>query len=336
MELRCNRFIKCITIIITILLFIFAYYKLFIIREVVNILLIAFILSYVLKPIYKTLCNKIKIKKDIVAIILLLCIFLSIFLMVISITPKILSQDISSSFQNIINEINNNELLEKFNITDQFKNKLIDKINKSVEIYSIKLLSIANRLSKNLISIIIIPIVCYYFLAHGEYLIDKMMLVFPADRRQLIKKFGIDIDKVLSRYVISQISLSIIVGIMTFLALIFLKVKFALILSIINGVFNIIPYFGPILGVIPALIIALMDSPLKFLLTIIALGAIQQIEGNFIAPQITASSTEMHPLVIIILLILGEKLGGLIGMILIIPIVVIIKVIYDDLDYYLF
>lgn len=336
MNLIYNKLLKYSIIASIILLSIFTYYKFFVIREVVNILIIAFILSYILKPIYKTFCNKMKIKKEIIAIILLLSVFLAISLIVISIIPKILSEDISSNFQNIIKEINNNKLLQELNFTKSLKNRFIGTINSAVDEYSIKFLNVVSRLSKNLISIIIIPIVCYYFLAYGEYLINKIMLIFPSNKRQIIKKFCTDIDRVLSRYVISQIVLSVIVGLMTFLALILLKIRFALMLSILNGVFNIVPYFGPILGVIPALIISLMESPLKFLLTAIALGAIQQIEGNFIAPQITASSIEMHPLVIIILLILGEKIGGLAGMILIIPIAVIIKVIYDDLDYYLF
>lgn len=162
------------------------------------------------------------------------------------------------------------------------------------------------------------------------------MLIFPVSQREIIKSFMNDIDKVLSRYVLSQIELSVIVIIMTFILLTVLGIRFALILAIINGLFNIIPYFGPILGMIPALAIALVSNPLKCILTFIGLGAIQQIEGNFIAPQVTASSTDIHPLIIIILLVLGEKLGGIIGMILIIPLFVILKVVYDDLDYYLF
>ena len=238
--------------------------------------------------------------------------------------------------EGFINNLNNNQFLVDSNFISGFGNKIYDKINASILVYSSKLSEIMKILSRNLIAIIIVPIVAYYFLAHGKYLSNKIMLIFPVSQREIIKSFMNDIDKVLSRYVLSQIELSVIVIIMTFILLTVLGIRFALILAIINGLFNIIPYFGPILGMIPALSIALVSNPLKCILTFIGLGAIQQIEGNFIAPQVTASSTDIHPLIIIILLVLGEKLGGIIGMILIIPLFVILKVVYDDLDYYLF
>ncbi len=336
MRFKENRWICYLAIIIFIAIVAFLYYKLLFIREVVTIILAAFILSYALKPIYKSLCKRLKLKKGTVAIILLSSIFLAIVAIIMTIIPKILGQDILSNFEGLMNDFNNNILYSNSNLISGVGNKIYSKINQSIANYSIKFSDMIKVLSRNLIAIIIIPIIAYYFLAHGEYLSNKMMLIFPVNQREIIKSFGRDIDKILSKYVLSQIELSVIVMIMTFILLTILNVKFAIILAIINGLFNIIPYFGPILGMLPALIIALMDSPLKFILTIIALGAIQQIEGNLIAPQITASSTDIHPLIIIILLVLGEKLGGLIGMILIVPLFVIAKVVYDDLDYYLF
>ena len=115
-----------------------------------------------------------------------------------------------------------------------------------------------------------------------------------------------------------------------------LRVKFPFVLSIINAIANIIPYFGPIIGGVPIIFIALTGSVTIGILATIGVIVIQQVEGNFLAPKITGDSTNMHPIIIIILLILGEKLGGVIGMILIVPIAVIIKVIYDDINYYLF
>lgn len=113
-------------------------------------------------------------------------------------------------------------------------------------------------------------------------------------------------------------------------------VRFAFILAVLNGILNIIPYFGPIIGGIPAVIIALIDSPVKALWTIIGVFILQQIEGNILSPKITGDSTNMHPIIIIILLLIGEKMGGFLGMVLAVPIGVIIKVIYDDINDYLF
>ena len=79
-----------------------------------------------------------------------------------------------------------------------------------------------------------------------------------------------------------------------------------------------------------------MESPNKALWTAFVVFIIQQIEGNILSPKITGDSTNMHPIIIIILLLIGEKVGGFIGMIIIVPIAVIIKVIYEDINDYLF
>lgn len=127
-----------------------------------------------------------------------------------------------------------------------------------------------------------------------------------------------------------------IIGVLTFFILIIFKVKFPLWISLLNAAFNIIPYFGPIFGAIPAVVVAFIDSPIKGLYIMLAMIVIQQIEGNILSPQITGNSINMHPFMIIILLLIGDKFGGFMGMILVVPIAVIIKVIYDDINYYLF
>ena len=176
----------------------------------------------------------------------------------------------------------------------------------------------------------------YYFLADGELIYNKLLLIFPTDKRILIRKINGNIDKVLSRYIISQLLLSGIIGVLTFIMLIILGIKLPLILAILNAIANIIPYFGPIIGGAPIVFIALMQSPTKAILALIGAFVIQQIEGDLLAPKITGVCINFHPIIIIILLILGGKIGGAAGMILAVPILVIIKVIYDDINYYLF
>ena len=74
----------------------------------------------------------------------------------------------------------------------------------------------------------------------------------------------------------------------------------------------------------------------KGIIATVGVLVIQQIEGNFLSPKITGDSTDMHPIVIIILLIIGEKIGGAVGMVLCVPLAVIVKVIYEDINYYIF
>jgi len=115
-----------------------------------------------------------------------------------------------------------------------------------------------------------------------------------------------------------------------------MKIDFPLILSLINGIFNIIPYFGPIFGIVPIILIGLLASPKIALYTALWLFALQQIEGSILSPKIIGESISMHPLTVILLLTIGGKVGGILGMILAVPLGVVFKVIYEDINYYLF
>ena len=170
----------------------------------------------------------------------------------------------------------------------------------------------------------------------GDRLFSRMMLILPTNKREVAQNIVMDINKVLKRYISGQLYLCGIIGILTFILLLSLQIKFPLWIAIFNALFNIIPYFGPIFGMVPAVIVALMISPAKALWVLIGMILIQQIEGNILSPKITGDSIEMHPFVIIVLLLIGDKFGGFIGMIVVVPIAVVIKVLYDDINYYLF
>jgi predicted PurR-regulated permease PerM len=194
----------------------------------------------------------------------------------------------------------------------------------------------ALNLGESLISFAVVPIIVYYFLSESQMISNKLIRFFPVSKRKLLRKVSADIDKVLGRYVISQFLLCFIIGVLTLIILMALDVSYPLLLSVVNAVFNIVPYFGPLFGAIPAIIVALLRSPQTAIWTAICLYIIQQLEGDVISPKITGDSVCLHPLMVIILLIIGGKIGGIVGMVLAIPVGVILKIIYEDLNYYLF
>ncbi|MPQ43106.1 AI-2E family transporter, partial [Clostridium tarantellae] len=226
--------------------------------------------------------------------------------------------------------------LDQSNTLKILSQQFTEKFNIFIKNISLKIFDTLIDLGENIIALAVVPVLTYYFLAYSDMLCNRIAYLIPVGKRAIIRKIGKNIDKILGKYILGQLILSVIVGVMTFIAMVLLKIKFPLLVSIFNALLNIIPYFGAILGMIPAILVAIMDGSMKVVWVIIAFIIIQQIEGNIISPQITASSINMHPLAILILLLIGDKLGGLLGMILIIPIAVVIKVIYEDLDYYLF
>ena len=335
------KILKYILVAVVLVIVVILYAKVKTINSIVNIIFISFILAYALKPLRNMLCDKCRLKKRISSIIILFSIVVSISLFIYILIPSIIRE--SSNIGNILDNIDTyiEALSRKIKINNiSFFENIYSQISDEVNLF---LITFSNNLFDNLIacleslvSFAIVPIVTYYFLVDGDLIFNKLLLVLPTEKRVIAKKFLIQIDKVLSRYIISQLFLSVIIGLLTTVALFILDVKFAILLGVFNGVLNIIPYFGPIIGGIPAIFIALMESPNKALWTLIVVFIIQQIEGNILSPKITGDSTNMHPIMIIILLLIGEKLGGFIGMIIIVPIGVIIKVIYEEINDYLF
>lgn len=336
-----KKIINFIILILSVFLIFILYFKIKTINSVVNIILISLIFSYSLKPIRNILTERLKLNKRAASILIILGIFMIIGIFLYILIPSILKE--SNNIGDIIGNIDDyiDGLYSKLKINDiEFlKNIYViinEKLNTFLVSFSESFLTNILEGMENIISLAIIPIVTYYFLVDGELLFNKLLLILPTEKRIVIKKVLTHIDKVLSRYIVSQLFLSLIIGVITSIALLILGVNFAIPLGIFNGVLNIIPYFGPIIGGIPAVFVALIASPKKALITVLVVFLIQQIEGNILSPKITGDSTNMHPIMIIILLLIGEKLGGFVGMIIAVPIGVIIKVIYEDINDYLF
>ena len=327
--------------IIIFVVVIFMAIKIPIVKQLINLVFISFIAAYILKPLYMLLIKKGVNKKAASALIIvgLLSLILLIFIVVI---PSIFreSLDINKAINDLqkylINANMKIKVLSRSKVMSSIMTTIYQKSNTQILLIFDKILDSIMGLGENILTYMVSPLIIYYFLCDSENMINKALIVFPPESRNVIKKIIEDIDKVLGRYIISQLILCGIISIATFLILMFMKVDFPLILSLINGIFNIIPYFGPIFGVIPIILIALLASPKIALYTALWLFALQQIEGSILSPKIIGDSISMHPLTVILLLVIGGKVGGILGMILAVPLGVVIKVVYEDLNYYLF
>jgi predicted PurR-regulated permease PerM len=315
--------------------------KIPLIKQLINLVFISFIVSYILKPIYILLITQ-GVNKKVASSLIILGLIILILITFMVLIPSAFSG--SLNIDKSINELGNYLYNANMKIKGFNKNKVIaniinaiyQKVNVQIIVIFDKILNSIMGLSENIITYMVSPLIIYYFLCDSENMINKALIVFPPESRNVIKKIIEDIDKILGKYIISQLILCGIITVATFFILTFMKVDFPLILSLINGVFNIIPYFGPIFGVVPAILIGLLQSPKTALYTALWLIALQQIEGTILSPKIIGESISMHPLTVIILLLIGENVGGILGMILAVPLGVVIKVIYEDLNYYLF
>ena len=311
------------------------------IKEIINIIFISFSLSYVLNPAKEFLMTKLKVNKRTSSLIIILIVVGLIIGGITVMLPSFVDElaSVGDVFDNVEKFYNN--IADKFNLNsipgiNSIYNSIVEQGHGLLTSVSDNLLDYILEASSKILSLAVILIIIYYFMCDGDKLFSRMMLILPTNKREVTQNIVMDINKVLKRYISGQLYLCGIIGILTFILLLSLQIKFPLWIAIFNALFNIIPYFGPIFGMVPAVIVALMISPAKALWVLIGMILIQQIEGNILSPKITGDSIEMHPFVIIVLLLIGDKFGGFIGMIVVVPIAVVIKVLYDDINYYLF
>ncbi|MCL1631160.1 AI-2E family transporter [Sporolactobacillus sp. CPB3-1] len=177
------------------------------------------------------------------------------------------------------------------------------------------------------LTVVTVPFILFYMLKDGHRLPHAVTRFFPQKYHNEVNHILSDLNDTLSSYIHGLIIVASFVGISSCIGFAIIGLPFSLLLGLIVGVTNIIPYLGPILGAIPALIIALMDSPAKALLVLAVIVAVQQLDGHLISPLVMGKRLNTHPLTIIILLLVSGKWIGPIGMILAVPTYAMIKTI---------
>lgn len=184
-----------------------------------------------------------------------------------------------------------------------------------------------------LIAIILGPLLGIYILKDAGRLRTVFIRALPGKFKRQVSDIIDRINNVGGRYIRAQILVSIIVGLLCTLVLFLLKVDFAVLLGFIAGVFNLIPFLGPVIGAIPAALAALFVSPLTALLVILLFIGIQQLDNYVISPNIMKYQVGVHPAIVIFILIAAGAAFGFLGLLVAVPLAAIVQAV---MKYYLF
>ncbi len=301
-------------------------------------ILVAGFLYYLLNPIIN-LMGKTKIKRK-YGIIIILLLFVGIFsLLIVSVLPVLVKQigefvtnipELIKSLESYSKEIINQPWLKDFNIE-----KSMDKLDLSIgNIANVVFSGITNSVgsifgavANTTIVIFTAPIILFYMFKDGQFFRPAVAKFFPKEfRGQLIELLG-QMNNTIASYISGQALVCLMVGIFTFIGYLIIGMPYALLLGIIAGITNIIPYVGPYIGAAPAVIIGLTISPTKAILVALVVLVVQQIDGNFISPNVIGKTLDIHPLTIIVILLVAGNLAGLLGMILGVPFYAVVKTI---------
>lgn len=179
--------------------------------------------------------------------------------------------------------------------------------------------------------LVLTPFFFFFMLKDHDKFVPFITQFFTGKKKRWIEKTFKDVDYVLSSYIRGQLLISLILATMLFIGYYFVGLRFALLLSVFALFMNVIPFFGPWIAFVPAVLTALFQDPkLVIMVSIITLVA-QQIDANLITPNIMGKTLSIHPLTIITILLAAGKIAGFIGILLAVPAYAVGKTIISNI-----
>ena len=223
-----------------------------------------------------------------------------------------------------------NDIFDNLNLQPEYISLITDKFGEAIT-YIITLISnlvpvIGNFIvgaTSSILNIIIGIIISIYILIDKEKFMalgKKIVYALCSEEKaKFILRLATQSNMTFSRFIGGKILDSFIIGLLTFVILTIFKMPYILLISVIVGVTNIIPFFGPFIGGIPAAIIILFVSPIQALWFVVIIIVIQQIDGNIIGPKILGDSIGISAFWILFSLLVAAKFMGFVGMIIGVP-----------------
>ncbi|OOO00733.1 MAG: hypothetical protein ATN35_01125 [Epulopiscium sp. Nele67-Bin004] len=326
-----------------------------IIRRILSMftpLFIGFFIAYLVDPFVDVYLGKIKYigesKKrafaTLFAIITIICIFGLFIMMIVMNMRNVLNE---TSIENIAETIN--AYLEMFNqsvenmvtssnvesvsaVIRQLLTKIYSFIDGIVNNFTQGIVDTLTALGESVIDIVLGIIIAVYLILDKPKLLkiwnNILKIICKNKLYKELTEIGRAINTVMTGYIRGQILDALTMAILTSIVLTIIGLDFAVIIGVVAGVFNIIPYFGPIVGLVLAGVIGAVGAePQKGLYAIIAVLALQQLDAWVIVPKIIGENVKLHPIVVLLAIVVGGELFGIWGMLAGVPVVALIRVV---------
>ncbi|WLR57055.1 AI-2E family transporter [Mesobacillus subterraneus] len=224
--------------------------------------------------------------------------------------------------------INDNQL--GFINADEIKQRALKYMSNILQSLGENLMTVFSVITSIATVLVVVPFLAFFFLKDDEKLRPYILKLIPEEHVQEGNKILQDIDKTLFTYVTGQFIIALVDGTLMYIGYKIIGLEYALILAIFTMFLTVVPFLGPILGVIPALFVALTSSPMMMLKVLIVLGVVQQLEGNLVTPQVMGKKLSIHPITVILLLIAAGSLYGFVGILIAIPLYSVVKIVIKD------
>jgi len=303
-------------------------------------LLLALLLSILLRPIVSFLCNKWRFPHVIAAAVaVLLCIlFLSGIVFFISWQVGDIANDWVKIKSNVDIHFHNIQvwIKLKFNLSLKEQNIYIkEATERSINKNSSMMGNTLNSFTDALVSMVIIPIYTFLFLIYRVLLINFLSKLFKAEHQHTLFDILLNVKIAIRSFLVGLLTEMLIVASLTSLGYFIIGAQYALLLGVITGILNLIPYVGITLAGLLSIIATLTGSTdLSMVLGVLIVNIVVQfLDNNFLVPLVVSSKVKVNALVSLVGILAGGAIAGVAGMFLAIPIIAILKVIFDRIDF---
>ncbi|QAT39706.1 AI-2E family transporter [Clostridium sp. JN-9] len=329
------------------------------IANLVKPLIIALIIAYLLKPGVRFIENFLETRKIFkkpasrrtIGILIMYALIISIFIAILSgiyimIGGKLSNNVTISAMTGYLSNYLNNSALSVSSISDKLKSlnisipgnlneKLAEIISNIQTYFSASIVSLTSSvvsLLSNIALFLISLVLSIYLLQDSEYFLNLWNKIFALVFRESktgakLKEIFNIIDDTFSNYIRGQLLEASMVGILSAIVLFFIGIDYAVMIGIIAGICNMIPYIGPMVGTVLAVVMALLSGqPITAIWAVIGMLAVQQVDNNLLAPKIVGDSVGLHPVFTMLAILIGGNAGGLIGMLIAVPAAASLKI----------
>lgn len=298
------------TIIFTVIFLLLVWF-LYQIKEIIFLVFVAIILMSAFKP-WVDLLEKFHVPRIVSVLLIYIALISIITFTASSILPSLVSQTIHLG-ENLPSYLKS--VAPFLKIDYQVLTQQVAPIGENV-------LKVTIGVFSNIITLFTLIIISFYLLIERKHLHTYLAHFTDEERAKKWENIITKIEERLGAWVRGQMVLAITIGIATFIGLSLIGIPYTLSLAILAATLEIVPFIGPIISAVPAILVALTSSPILALITVAVYFIIQQAESHLIVPLVMKRTVGLPPLVTIISLLIGAKIAGIGGALLAIPIVV--------------
>lgn len=326
-----------VRILFIILAFVAGIWLVYVTRQALLLIGVAFFLALALNPPVTALSKRLpRESRGLATAVAFLAVVAFLSFLVASLVPPIVEQ--TRALINNLPEIINNlktadtpvaELARRFDLIEtiqQSEQQITDKLSSAGG----PVLDILSRIFNSTVALLTVLVLTFFMLIEGPDWLERFWQLLPKDKRQHRKELAQKMYHVVTGYVNGQLFIAVLSGVAAYIMIRIVDVPFAAPLATVVGVFALIPLIGATLGAALVILVSLFQSLTAAIVLFIFFVAYQQFENNVIQPIVQSRSVDMSPLLVLVSAIIGITLAGLIGALIAIPVAASIRILIRD------